>query len=215
MATPTTTTATDLPLPVISSSTNARASKKSARFDNLSVHWARFRKRMGAGTVLDNSSLLGESAAETNYIRRLENAETSDFVDEVVVDRMWSEEIKSSVTHSDHGASPEKSGTSHPPERGTGTSDHESVSEEKFKALTMLRYRAVPLFMEIFSSRFLDDKAEQHYAQVCCYIQRFFPCKTQIPNIQPGKLVFEKILGVVGFSVAHRQLGIGMHFHPS
>lgn len=175
MNTPTTSTAIDtLPPPVVqslsSSNTKARRKgKKAARVKGLSVHWAQFRKRIGTGTAPDSSSLFGESAAESNYTRRLESAEASDYVDEVVVDRNWSEEIKSSISHSDHGASPEKSGTSHPPERGN--SDHESVAEDKFWGLstpiTILRYQAWPLIMEIFSSRFLDDKAEQHYAQVC------------------------------------------------
>ncbi|PPQ93876.1 hypothetical protein CVT25_013585 [Psilocybe cyanescens] len=180
MNTPTTSTAIDtLPPPVVqslsSSNTKARRKgKKAARVKGLSVHWAQFRKRIGTGTAPDSSSLFGESAAESNYTRRLESAEASDYVDEVVVDRNWSEEIKSSISHSDHGASPEKSGTSHPPERGN--SDHESVAEDKFWGLstpiTILRYQAWPLIMEIFSSRFLDDKAEQHYAQENWFLKK-------------------------------------------
>lgn len=221
MNTPTTTTAIDtLPPPVVQSlsSSNSKArrkGKKAARVKGLSVHWARFRKRIGTSTAPDSSSLFGESAVESNFARRLESAESSDYVDEVVVDRNWSEEIKSSISHSEHGGSPEKT-TSHPPDRGN--SDHESVTEDKFWSLstpiTILRYRAWPLFMEIFSSRFLDDKAEQHYAQVrplCDFLPDMLVsfCGYQ------GKLVSQEIISSVGISVAHLQLGTGVHLHST
>ncbi|KAH9479238.1 hypothetical protein JR316_0007826 [Psilocybe cubensis] len=179
MNTPTTSTAIDtLPPPAVQSlsSSNSKArrkNKKTARVKGLSVHWASFKKRIGTGTAPDSSSLFGESAVESNFTRRLESAETSDYVDEVVVDRNWSEEIKSSISHSEHGGSPEKT-TSHPPDRGN--SDHESIADDKFWSLSMpitfMRYRAWPLFMEIFSSRFLDDKAEQHYAQESWFLKK-------------------------------------------
>ncbi|KAF9560107.1 hypothetical protein CPC08DRAFT_708306 [Agrocybe pediades] len=167
-----------LPPPVVQGSSASyqtrRGKKKSARMNGLSVHWARFKKRIGTGTAPSSSSVIGESAAEQSYTRRLEMSENIDYVDEVVVDRNWSEEIKSSITQSEHGASPEKSGTSHPMERGL--SDHESVAEDNFwgfsTPLTILRYRAWPLVMEIFSSRFMDDKAEQHYAQESWFLKK-------------------------------------------
>ncbi|KDR80820.1 hypothetical protein GALMADRAFT_241276 [Galerina marginata CBS 339.88] len=177
MATPTTSTAIDhsLPPPVLQSSaaSQSRRRKKSARINGLSVHWARFKKRLGTGTAPSSSSQIGESAAEHSYTRRMEMSETSDYVDEVVVDRTWTDEIKSSISHSEHGGSPEKSGGSHPPERA---SDHDSIIDDGFwnlsTPLTILRYRTWPFIMEIFSSRFLDEKAEEHYAQESWFLKK-------------------------------------------
>jgi len=170
-----------LPLPVVQASSSSlqmrRSRKKSARMNGLSVHWARFKKRMGTGTAPSSSSIIGESAAEQSYTRRMEMSENRDYVDEVVVDRNWTEEIKSSVSQSDHGGSPDKSGGSHPNERGL--SDHESVAEDNFwgisTPITILRYRAWPFVMEIFSSRFMDEKAEQHYAQASQVFNVVYP----------------------------------------
>jgi len=185
--TPTTTTAIDLslPPPVLQSSTSSshirRLRKKTARVNGLSVHWVRFKRRMGTGTAPSSSSFIGESAAEHSYIRKIETTETPDYLDEVVVDRSWTEEIKSSVSHSDHGGSPEKLGGSHQPNQGT--SDYDSVVYDGFwnsmTILAVLRWRIWPLIMEIFSSRFVDEKSEQHYAQVSSLILslRLPPCK--------------------------------------
>jgi osomolarity two-component system sensor histidine kinase SLN1 len=176
MPTPATSTAVDsLPIPVLQNtgthSVSSRRKKKSARIGGLSVHWAKFKRRVGTGTAPSSSSLIGESAAESSYTRRMEasaNQGDSEEVNEVVVDRIWSEEIKSSVSHSEHGASPEKSGGSHPIQ--PSSSDHDSVAQEGFWGLTtpliFLRWRLWPVIVEIFSSRFVDDKSEQHYALV-------------------------------------------------
>lgn len=176
MPTPGTSSAIDasLPVPVLQNTGNysvsSRRKKKSARVGGLAVHWARFKRRVGTGTAPSSSSLIGESAAENSYTRRMEEAARSDNeeVNEVVVDRVWSEDIKSSITHSEHGASPEKSGGSHP--IGPSTSDHESLVPEGFFStwmpLVFLRWRLCPAIVEVFSSSFVDEKSENHYAQV-------------------------------------------------
>lgn len=168
-----TSTAYDLPLPppvVQSNSTssrNRRGHQKSARFSALSIYWANFKKRIGTGTAPSSSSVVGESAGDSNFGRK-RDINSSDQVDEVVVDRSWTEEIKSSVSHSDHGGNPEKSGGSH--QHKEINSDHESVIYggmwSTSTALGVLRWRTWPFIMEIFSSRFIDEKSETHYAQV-------------------------------------------------
>jgi osomolarity two-component system, sensor histidine kinase SLN1 len=111
------TTPNDLPLPVLQSTnsiSSRRKRKKSARFEALTVHWANMKRRIGTGTAPSSSSV-GSTGDSHNTRRPNQDAiheEDKEDVDEVVVDRAWSEEIKSSVTQSDHGASPEKS-TSH------------------------------------------------------------------------------------------------------
>lgn len=110
--------------------------------------------------------MVGESTAECSVSRKVDISQM-DQVDEIVVDRAWTDDIKSSVSHSEHGANPEKSGGSHQKEVN---SDHESVVYggiwNTSTPLGILRWRAWPFVMEIFSSRFIDEKSEVHYAQV-------------------------------------------------
>ena len=155
-----------LPPPVLQ--TNAginHTRRKSARFGCLADHWAKFKRHIGTGTAPSSSSQIEESAVENSYTQRMEMAQQDGAVDEVVVDRVWSEDIKSIESHSDHGASP---GESH--QVNSRGSDHESFVYEGFWSLwpplANIRWRAWPFIMEIFSSRFIDEKSEQRYAQV-------------------------------------------------
>lgn len=88
-------------------------------------------------------------------------------VDEVVVDRAWSEDIKSSIALSDAGAgvSPEKSDGHHP--HGASL-DHESMVHQSgfwaiWTPLTIIRWRFYPFILDFFSSRFFDVGAEERY----------------------------------------------------
>ena len=153
-----------LPPPVLQ--TNAGITRrKSARFGSLAEHWAKFKRHIGTGTVLSSGSQNAESAVENSYIQRMEMAQEDSAVDEVVVDRVWSEDIKSIESHSDCGASPGESSQVNP-----GGSDHESLVHEGFWSLcppfANIHWRVWPFIMEIFSSRFIDEKSEQRYAQV-------------------------------------------------
>ena len=155
-----------LPPPVLQ--TNAginHTRRKSARFGCLAEHWSKFKRHIGTGTAPSSSSQIAESAVENSYTQRMEMAQEDGAVDEVVVDRVWSEDIKSIESHSDRGASPGESHQVNP----VG-SDHESLVYEGFWSLlpplANMRWRAWPFIMEIFSSRFIDEKSEQRYAQV-------------------------------------------------
>ncbi|KAJ8516509.1 hypothetical protein ONZ45_g6212 [Pleurotus djamor] len=141
--------------------------KKVARIGyNLAMYWASLKRRMGTGTAPSTSSLLEESAGDsvsrTIYIPEGED----DFVDEIVVDRVWSEEInKSSVTQSENGGTPDKSGgDSHP---HTGSSDHESIAHTGFwgslTVLSILRWRLWPNLLHFFNSSFPDLRSEKRY----------------------------------------------------
>ena len=165
--TPSLTKAEDLlPPPVLQTTNHTRQMRrKSARFSGFAVHWARFKRRLGTGTSPSSSSQIAESAADNSYTPRIEIAQEDGTIDEVVVDRVWTEEIKSVESQSDHGATPGESHQFNP-----GGSDHESLVYEGFWSmwppLAIIRWRAWPFIMEIFSSRFIDEKSEQHYAQV-------------------------------------------------
>jgi hypothetical protein len=70
--------------------------------------------------------------------------------------------------------------------------------------------------MEVFSSRFVDEKSEQHYAQV-----RFFTFKVAVLQdfdlniFASGKLVSQEIPRSLGIPMAHRKLGFGVYIYPS
>ena len=173
MPTPATSTTVDgsLPVPVLAHNNTAfsiRRKRKSTRFGGLVVHLVRLKRRIGTGTAPSSSSIVGDSAAESSYTRRMEVPLDGEEVNEVVVDRAWSDEIKSSVTHSEHGATPEKAGSSHP--IGPSPSDHDSLHHEGLmnfsSRLVILGWRAWPVIVKFFSSSFADENSEQHYAQV-------------------------------------------------
>ncbi|KAI9455208.1 hypothetical protein F5148DRAFT_1277243 [Russula earlei] len=155
-----------------------RRPNKSIRIDGnrgLLVHWARFCRRLGAGTPPSTSSLVEESASGGDFhlrcdiqgeCQRKDDAE----VDEVIVDRSWSEEIKSSVSLSEQNLSLEQPGSLHL-NPGSGT-DRESVALHDnggfwnlCTPLTVLRWRLFPAIMDFLSPKFPNQKSELHYVK--------------------------------------------------
>ncbi|KAH9930211.1 uncharacterized protein B0H18DRAFT_1116910 [Fomitopsis serialis] len=166
---------TPLPPPVVqgSGSSSKRGKKKNARVDRgLRVHWAQFKRRIGTGTAPSTSSAIEPDESGDSYsngrARQVQmGEEEEDGVDEVVVDREWSNEIKSSsCTHSENGGTPDR--TSNP--LGTNT-DGESlfVHPEGFWAscgpLIFLRWRCWPFVHDFFVNHFMDAKSELHYSK--------------------------------------------------
>ncbi|OCH85880.1 hypothetical protein OBBRIDRAFT_762246 [Obba rivulosa] len=174
-----------LPPPVLQSSLRRGAAdkaqqqqKKSARVNGgLRVHWDRFKRKMGSGTAPSTSSAfepeesIGDSSSGFPRSRHGGGAhvdDTDELVDEVVVDREWSDEIKSSSgTHSEHGGSPEKSGGSN--HLGGTNTDRESLAIHPIgfwglsPVLVFLRWRLWSTAVSFFSTRFMDERSEQHY----------------------------------------------------
>ena len=156
-----------------SSGRRSSRTKKNARVSGgLRVHWDRFVRKLGSGTAPSTSSNFEESVGDSSgYPRSRQEQPYPDApderVDEVVVDREWSDEIKSSsVTHSEHGGTPEKSGSNHL--GGTNTDrDSFAVRPEGFWGawgpLIYLRWRLWPLTHAFFCTRFMDEKSEMHY----------------------------------------------------
>jgi len=203
-----------LPVPVLQNS--ATSSKKRT---GLTARWASFKGRIGSGTAPSISSLIGDTV-DSDHTHRAETEQEKALgqekieVDEIVVDRGWSDEIKSSISHSEHGASPEKSGGSHP----QAGSSYESLSLHGgfwslWFPLVILRWRVWPKVEEFFSSRFSDEKAEQHYAQVdSAFIPFLIYAPSQLPK---GTLVIAQIACTLVFGLAHCQLGSWKWFRPS
>ncbi|KAF8270639.1 hypothetical protein EI94DRAFT_1770739 [Lactarius quietus] len=122
----------------------------------IPVYWGRFRHRLGAGASLFTPSLVEDSAA-TNNSPGEDNAE----VDEVVVDRNWSEDTMSSVSLSEKSISPGKV--------GSHSADHDSVAVHTggfwglCTPLIVLRWRLFPAIINFFSPKFPNEKSELHY----------------------------------------------------
>ncbi|KAH9945766.1 hypothetical protein B0H21DRAFT_693809 [Amylocystis lapponica] len=164
-----------LPPPVVQASVSSgrRGKKKSARVDGgLRVHWDRFKRKMGTGTAPSTSTAIDAddsgdgSCGPRLHHRMLHNEDPDMAVDEVVVDREWSDDIKSSISHSEHAASPEKSGGSN--HLGTST-DRESLAIHPTgfwvmcPPLLFIRWRIWPWVYAFFSTHFMDEKSEMHY----------------------------------------------------
>ena len=107
-----------LPLPVtqpISTLTSDRRIRQHQKF-GWKVYWTRFKRRIGTGTEPSSSSVVGENGAESAYARRLAEHQIEGpwgddhIVDEVVVDRAWTEGIQTSTTpYSECGITDRKS----------------------------------------------------------------------------------------------------------
>ncbi|RPD73184.1 hypothetical protein L226DRAFT_466050 [Lentinus tigrinus ALCF2SS1-7] len=166
----------DLPPPVSADASSAgrrSRTKKNARVSGgLRVHWDRFVRKLGSGTAPSTSSAFDDSVCESSGYPRSRIGQASqeppdDRVDEVVVDREWSDEIKSSsITHSEHGGTPEKSGSNHL--GGTNTDrDSFAIRPEGFwgacRLLIFIRWRLWPMAYSFFCTRFIDEKSEMHY----------------------------------------------------
>ncbi|EJF56265.1 hypothetical protein DICSQDRAFT_71854 [Dichomitus squalens LYAD-421 SS1] len=159
--------------------------KKNARISGgLRVHWDRFVRKLGSGTAPSSSSNFDDSVGESSgYPRSRQDGQAGggeeqveDRVDEVVVDREWSDEIKSSsVTHSEHGGTPEKTGSNHL--GGTNTDrDSFAIHPEGFwgvcRPLIFVRWRLWPLVHSFFSTRFMDEKSEMHYIKENWFLRK-------------------------------------------
>ncbi len=217
MPTPATSTAVDhiLPPPALHPHDSRRIKTKSARL-GFGVYWMRLKKQLGAGVAPSNSSLIGDSAADSSCTRRPEPPLDEDGeVNEVVVDRVWTTTSEASSgtdeEPSEHGGSPplDKSVAGQGGNTVAGdSSDHDSVDHDSFwrmwKPLVVIRYKFYPTLREFFFTRFADEKSESHYAQV-------FPPPSLILllSLTPilGRLDTQKVFGNMGGTLAYCKLG--------
>ncbi|TFK71432.1 hypothetical protein BDN72DRAFT_837652 [Pluteus cervinus] len=157
-----------LPLPVLQKRPASTRRRNTIRLNGVALQWMRFkslvRRKFVTCPVVDSLDLgLSTTAHEDEPSSGSEfiiKDEDGDEVDEVVVDRSWFEEPKSSA-HSDAD------------EVGSHRS-HASVDELPFQptrsgfwtrnsTLIFLRWRLWPNLMEFFSSRFADPQLEEAY----------------------------------------------------
>jgi osomolarity two-component system sensor histidine kinase SLN1 len=129
------------------------------------VHWTEFKKRLGTGTAPSTSSVHEDSTTGSIHGKDPVPGQPEDEVDEVVVDREWTEDARKTTTKSE-SAHPFND-SRHP--AGTNT-DHESFAVvEGFWArstiLIILRWRLWPAILGFFWPRFMDVKSEAQYTK--------------------------------------------------
>ncbi|TFK29581.1 hypothetical protein FA15DRAFT_663722 [Coprinopsis marcescibilis] len=177
--TPASSTAIDdgLPVPVLSgelhSITSSRRRRQKVRTSTLQRVWDEFRRRLGSGSAPSSSSINEETVADRSFTRRVEVNGDED-VDEVVVDRVWSEEFLTTASQQSDAEveSPEKQGSYDNP---SGNTDNDSYIRHESNASAFeifFRYRLWPIIMDVFSSRFADERKERHYAQEDWFVKK-------------------------------------------
>ncbi|KAG1735881.1 Tco5, signal transduction HAMP domain histidine kinase [Suillus paluster] len=173
----------DLPLPVTQASTadsGRQKKRKTARIDILRVYWVRFMKRVGTESPSTSSAIVDSGLDSSQSRPRTEDGSDADEVDEIVVDRDWTEDMKSSLDHSEHA--PEKSGDSHIEGAQVGAGTGTSVGHESFtfpdnggpfrQFLILLRWEVWPAVHKFFHIRFYDKKTEERYQKERWFIRK-------------------------------------------
>ncbi|KAG9016698.1 hypothetical protein FRB90_002453 [Tulasnella sp. 427] len=182
-----------LPPPALASrrsraSGTGSGTKKTATFDDeenarlsnrVRVHWAKFKKRLGAGSALSESLIevtetSNSESAGRRYVTGRDNnddATEDEEVDEIVVDnQFWLDaSSKSATLPSEKGAqTPEKSGASGT-HGASGLTDGESIHEPTTGAMAAFHkvewfyYRVRHALAHFFFTSFYDPASETQY----------------------------------------------------
>ncbi|KAG2144351.1 Tco5, signal transduction HAMP domain histidine kinase [Suillus clintonianus] len=159
-----------LPLPVTQASTTADSGRQKI-IRGLRGYWEWFMKHMGTESPSLTSAIV-DSILDSGQVRpRTEDGTDADVdeVDEIVVDRDWTEDMKNSPDHSEY--TPEISGDSHMAHIGAGTSASVGHDSTTFRDdggpfrqfLILLRWEVWPAVHKFFHVHFNDEKTEERY----------------------------------------------------
>jgi len=169
----------DLPLPVVQTAIVNSVPRKKRKMASLRVYLADIWKRVGAESP-STSSVVGDSTLDTNQVRpRTNDDPDADEVDEIVVDRDWTEDMKSSVNHSERPQ--DKSGcgshVTHIPAETVTSLGHESYAIPDDaglfrQILVFLRWEVWPAVREFFYVEFYDKKEEKQYRRERWFIRK-------------------------------------------
>jgi hypothetical protein len=163
---------TGLPLPVTvaqaSTADSGCRKTKRARVRGLRVYCECFMKHMGTESSSLSSALVDSIRDSGQGQLRTEAGTDVDEVDEIIVDRNWTEDMKNSPDHSE--CAPDNSRDSYMADvvAGTDTSvTHESTAfpNDGFfrQFLVLLRWEVWPAVHRFFHVRFNDEKTEERY----------------------------------------------------
>lgn len=181
-----------LPVPVALAGppgSSRRRKTKTARFAGIKVHCTRFIKRIGADTPSD-SSAVADSSFESNQAHpRTDDDVDGDEVDEIVVDRDWTEDLRSSLNQpSERGPtrsldSQVQIGTS----LGRDTIPMPDDSHFFSASLWSLRWKVWPAIVKFFCGRFFDDRTEARFHKEHWFIKKvalsFLPLQIAPPAV--------------------------------
>jgi len=156
-----------LPIPATTKLDPSAATSKRRRLSwfprSLRVHWTEFKKRLATGTAPSTSSLYDDGTSASIHGKEPVPGQPEDEVDEVVVDREWTEDTRKTTTKSE---SAHPFGDSRQP-GGTNTDRESFAAVEGFWArstiLIILRWRLWPAILDFFRPRFVDSKSEAQY----------------------------------------------------
>ena len=170
-----------LPTPATAKSipSRPRGNSKSVQIrGGFRSHWAAFRKKVASGTPPSTSSSSpDDSTGTSSYIQKPQGSvpcEQDDYVDVVVVDRVWGEDPKWS-TKSDSNPPLEdarvenKLGSIN---TDSGSSDSGAGFWVSSPILFFFRWRIWPLIWGFFWLRFADQKFEAHYAKETWFLRK-------------------------------------------
>ena len=148
----------------------------------FSAKWTGLKNRMGAGLAPSTSSFLANDYVPSDNSHQESvhiNVNNDETVDEIIVDRVWSEGISSTVAGSEHAATPEKSGGSY---LHTASAEQDSVAPPhgfcaSFPPVVLVRWKIWPIFMNFFATCFPDTNSESRYRQETWFVQKasFWP----------------------------------------
>lgn len=158
-----------------------RIKESAAR--GLQIQWQRLLRRFGAGVLPSGSSVevdtesVGEASAAHGYFKpdrqRMEVEET-DYVDEVVVDREWGSDVRTSSEHSAHG---ERTGSGH--HHPSSDVDSVAASHDDTRGtnpvVAYLRYRLWAAFLGFFLTKFEDERSEDQYRKETWFLRKVRP----------------------------------------
>lgn len=156
-----------LPYPVVSNThSNSPKRRKTARISALHVHWDRVKRRIGPVSYPDadltaSSESLAESIRSAFQLRSSGIIPSRQVVDEVVVDRVWTDDLRPSDLVD---GSPEKSSASQPPLTSQEPSEN-SGFQGPWTPWAVLRWHIWPGVVQFFDSRFHDEAQEARYQQ--------------------------------------------------
>lgn len=166
-STVTNTPTSTLPYPVISKSPSSSPKRrKTARISALHVHWDRVKRRIGPVSYPDadltaSSESLAESIRNAFQLRSSGIIPSSQVVDQTVVDRLWTDELRPFDLVD---GSPEKSTASQPPLTSQEPSEN-SGFQGPWTPWAVLRWHIWPGVVHFFDSRFHDEAQEARYQQ--------------------------------------------------
>ena len=166
-----------LPVPVVlagPAGSSRRRKTKTARFAGIKVHCTRFIKRIDADSPSD-SSAVADSSLEGNQTRQRTDGDVEgDGVDEIVVDRDWTEDPRSSLNQPSERV-PTRSSDSHAQigtSLGRDTTAMPDDSHFFSASLWSLRWKVWPAIVKFFSVRFLDDRTEARFHKEHWFIKK-------------------------------------------